>query len=159
MKRVLFVGAVIGLMSSVGQGGASVWFQVTTDNIEKLPYVLSVKTNEVGGVIEFVVTVNSKKGGLSRLREGSILVYNESTQIACCPIAESMNDWGLEYRFQVSSNYVDNSKFEFREIAFGTRKNSAGKERLIPLPGSNTYWFYLKDAAHFGVVPKPSNAD
>jgi len=136
IMRVVQILTVLafGFIASSAAAG-SMWFQLDSRNIKSQPLAFKVKTENTpqGGVL-FYVDIESKKAVLSRNVGASLTLA--SGKKARADTKEKEYGKGVRFAFEVSPNYLAQSKFAFKDIG--------GSEN----PWVNdVYWFYLKDFA------------
>lgn len=152
-------GAIAGLLLWASQARALLTeTQVLPVNIGELRYVITVTGTPIPGTkgmddaIDYVVTLKPKYGKLPDCRVATLRLHDGASQVASCPVAESPFDFVLTYRFRVAAKYADKSKFDFADIPATPETNAEGKIFYRGFPGSDHYWFYLKDVPRLEAV-------
>lgn len=114
---------------------SSTWFQLDSGNVKSQPLVFRIETEKTpqGGVL-FYVDVESKRSVLSETVAASLTVVRGNRQIARVDIKEKKHGNGVRFAFEVSPNYLVESKFAFKDLG-GTENPWV----------TDVYWFLLKD--------------
>jgi hypothetical protein len=136
--------ALAVLFTAFSATAASFWTQLNSGNINNQPLAIEVKTETTprGGML-FYVYIDPKKATLSLnliaslTVEGGRTFFRRRKQIVRVEIRKQEYDKGVRFVFEVSSKYLVQSKFQFKD--FG------GPERNPWL--HDVYYFYLKDFA------------
>jgi len=137
MKRWFFPAALALALISAKHGHAkSIWTQLTTKNVGSHHLSFRIAVKDLGQLREFRVTIKPKAHELSPFLQGHLAIYHSKKQVASCPIAVIRRAGQAVYRFQVSPEYLQKSKFTFGEM---------GHVQGQPMPSGDFYWFYLKE--------------
>ena len=137
MKRWFFPAALaLALISANHAHAKSTWTQLTTKNVGSHHLSFGIAVKDVGQLREFRVTIKPKTHQLSPFLDGHLAIYHSKKQVASCSIAVIRRAGQAVYRFQVSPEYLQKSKFTFAEM---------GHAQGQPMPSGDFYWFYLKE--------------
>ena len=138
----------------------TVQIQLTPANTAMQKYAFQVTNEEREGMKQFGVTVTAKKEKLSPGLLARLHLSDGQTEIAMVPVEETREGDKVTYWFRVTPSLLAKSKFEFDVLSGKEEKDANGKTRVIAVPGTIEYWFYVGDfvaakgvAAREKVVP------
>jgi hypothetical protein len=138
--RVALLAVVSGALMSTVAVADSIETQVTKSNIDSLPFVFKVVTEDYrDGTVSYRVGVASREDrerwcvqGLVRLQRGETLVGSFDIVDSGESLAFPEADWDWVYRFVVSRDYLEGSRFTFVDFD-------------CSMPSFDGYWFDLEE--------------
>jgi hypothetical protein len=133
-----FLFVLITACTELPANAVSMFTQLDSHNLGDQRLNFTIETNRLAALVHFKVFVQSGQAALTSIPSASLQVCDGTNQITSCPLEKAQRDKGVIYEFDVSSKYLEKSRF-----TFGNRAESNGQA----MPAGDFYWFYLKDFA------------
>lgn len=140
MVRVALLAAVSGALMSTVAVADSIETQVTKANIDSLPFVFKVVTEDYrDGTVSYTVGVASREHRERWCVQGWVRLQRGEARVGSFEIVDSGEsrafpeaDWDWVYRFVVNRDYLEGSRFTFVDF-------------VCSMPSFDGYWFDLEE--------------
>jgi hypothetical protein len=139
VKNMCFLrGCVLALFTAFvfHADAVSMFTQLDPHNLDEQSLGFAIKIETNGMLVHFEISAHSRNEKLTQYLTATLEVFDSTNQVASCSLEKESSGKGVVYEFDVSPQYLAQSKF-----TFGNMAESNGR----PMPAGDMYWFYLAD--------------